>query len=141
MPLNRPDAKAIVDRTFWDMQRALGLADWKLKVEWRKLDPNTKGQARLTPRYGHGTVAFDENEHDEEKDLLRSVRHELLHVLVAEHDPLRDVAHCLADSKTEHDLVNCTEQECAERMVLQLERTLDGLGLTPAVLAKKGRPE
>ncbi len=120
------------------MKHRLGLHDWHIEVLWGKTEADVRGVCTATPRYRTATIRIDETEHDDGESVLRTLRHEMLHIATSEFEPMYDGAIALARSDGERELIQCLHQECGDRLVLMLERMLEhGLGVTLEALAEE----
>lgn len=70
----------------------LGIEEWKIKFRYTKLEDGGMGECRADPVYRKATIVFDLAEHKDKKDLLDTLRHEMLHIVHAEFEHFRDQA-------------------------------------------------
>jgi len=123
-------ARKEVNRVIRHLRWAMQLQDWKIDVEYRKLDDGVKGQVYSKPRYQTARICLDPVEAEDVDDLLITLRHEMLHILHSEFEVVRDAAHDLCQSNREKALLDGAWIESSERCVVMLERMIDvGLGL------------
>lgn len=119
--LSTDDVKAIVEPADKLMRDALGLSDWTVTVTYER-DEDRMGSCSTMTSYQKATINIDPSHHDDEDEVLDTLRHELLHIVHDEFTILRT---------EENDRLH---SHAAERTVLRMERMLDRLGFTPRKL-------
>ena len=91
-----------------------------------------------TPLVGQETslIEIDNNEHDDPDELLRTLRHELIHCMLADLETYRKSVAELLDDKV-FNALEPVFRHAAERTVVNIENCLDhGLGHTPTEMAE-----
>lgn len=88
--MDQSRVKAIVDRELPAMARRLHVADWRLRTffEHSRMSGDCMAECARDVRYRKASLFFDCEKHDDEADVLDSIRHELLHVVLAPFDVL-----------------------------------------------------
>lgn len=126
--------RKIVLESLAPLTRALHLRDWSISVKFQPLGDNDHVIfADCTPdvRYRKATIRIDPAPHTSRADVLRSLRHELLHVVLAERETYRQVIEP-ALSEREFEMAEKALERAEEGTVNSIELFLDeGLGLTP----------
>lgn len=139
MPVDRAEARAVVDATIQDVLFMLRLCDWGVVIEWGHYE-DVRGICWAHPKYRRATIRIDNDNSSDLDDLLRCVRHELLHIMHASWQTYR-AAVSQAMTAQEDRITDELFQLAAEETVGNLERMLDALGLDYATLAARGRDD
>lgn len=112
--------KSLAKKAFQKLFTALSLENrWRVSLVLDSLPENTFGTCECNPRYHRARITIDisKEAHKDPIELVDTIRHELIHVLLGQMDPvLRGPSGRQADA--------------IETTVAALEITLDGLGLT-----------
>jgi hypothetical protein len=133
------EAAAILDLRAKPLAVAMGLRFWNITIEYSRLDKGTLGQCSVNAEgYELATCTLDPEQIADSDELLETLRHEYLHIVLAAFDRLRsqwDVVTLLPDVKAlfEHQWFNS-----CETTIRCLERLLDGNGVTLDALVEKG---
>lgn len=138
------ECRRLVRKHMLNMMRALGVSGWTIDVSYGEIDNegNPKGfsnQMELSAhyRYEKALVGINPDKIRDEKEFLRCIRHELIHVALS---PFTDYDNYLRKYVGEQpsgtwDAIEAAWQQHIERAVLNVERMIDwGLGLTPEKL-------
>jgi hypothetical protein len=82
------DVERILSEAVPTLCADLKIQGWKIETQCCRLDD---GQAKCEakPGYQSAVLTFDPEEHEDEADVLASVRHELLHTFAAEMETYR----------------------------------------------------
>ncbi len=134
--INLSDAKRWL-KGLKPMQTALNLNDWVIWTEFKTIEDG-KGQCSPRPGYQRAMLTFNLAEIDDEKDFLRCLRHELLHLLNGESQLYRQACmNHVCDSHAQNALEDVYDN-VEEHLVRRLECLLDSFGYTPEKLIRKG---
>lgn len=128
--MDKSEVRRIVEENLTWMRHALGVAHWKIEVSYSALPSGTQGYVERNINYDKAWIELDPAQHSTEAQVLESLRHELLHLLVTPFD----LYNRLANEAVSHDshLQGVLEKgfdHAQERAVRALEVMLDhGLG-------------
>lgn len=112
---------------------ALQLQKWTVEVSFghvgsgRMSDNQRMGVCEAQPGQNLVAITIDPEQHDSEQELIRTLRHELLHVFHADHDTLNRVIAQHVNDEAESAIGKLLDV-CAEQIVRRIETMLD-LGL------------
>ncbi len=133
--------RAIVEAHVDEMKRLLGVATWKIRVDFvDHSDKNLCGTCDRQLPYQFAVITIDPAVHSSQRDVLDTLRHELLHVVLAPFDSYRALAIANIKSDSPMDKVEDKAWELSvESAVLAIERVLDlGRGRkVPSILRGK----
>ncbi len=136
-PLSTDEARKIINDAIDPMRHVLWLGQWHMDLSYGRLDDGVMGQCRIHLTHQRAEIQFDPQSHKTKEDLLDTLRHELLHLVIAYFDHARTtVAQYLQGDPFDACDVGFTLG--AEHSVRGMERVLDACGLTPAKLIKRG---
>lgn len=91
--MDASEVKRIVDERIEPMMRAVGIPHWRITVEYEPLDEGVAASCNLNDAdYWRALITIDPMKVDNEAELVRFLRHELLHVLAAPFQLYRQVA-------------------------------------------------
>lgn len=136
--MNHDQARQIVDDAILPMRAALSLQSWKIDIVYRRLDDGLMGTCRPNTPYTDAVIEIDCEQAEDADTLLRTLRHELLHIVHSEFQVIRKIAGQFIDGDA-FDAVDVGYTMGAERTVTALESMLDNLGMSPKRLIKRGR--
>jgi hypothetical protein len=125
------------------MKRLLGVADWKIRIDF--VDHSAENLCGTCDRqlpYQIAVITIDPAAHSSQRDVLDTLRHELIHVMLAPFDSYRALA--IANIKPDSPMDKVEEKAwilSVESAVLAIERVFDlGIGRgrkTPSILRGK----
>jgi hypothetical protein len=134
--------RAIVEAHIDEMKRLLGVADWKIRVDF--VDHSAENLcgtcARQLP-YQFAVITIDPVAHLSQRDVLDTLRHELIHVVLAPFDSYRAMA--IANIKPDSPMDKVEDKAwklSVESSVLAIERIFDR-GLTNYPITQLCKPE
>ena len=136
MPLDESRVRSLVDSNIPTMMGRLCLGEWTIEVTYEHLE-DCRAEVELRPGHRKVFITMDPQRFDDEDQVLRTLRHELLHVLSAEFDVYRKMVRETVASELFRALdYVCTHAE--EVLTARLERMLDnGLGISVSELCRK----
>lgn len=147
MPMDRSKVEAIVQEHGPNIANALGLGRWSyvwtigpINTPVVSTGESSPACCQTDPTYERHRIWIDPENHDDEDDVLESIRHEILHVFDSPFVLYRRTAR-EAIGGSNHDAWDSLEDidlHAREQLVLSLERMLDAWGLTPRALSKLG---
>lgn len=79
-------AQAVVETNIQQMIVDLGVQDWNLRIAYERLDEKDAAQVSMLTDYKKATIVIDPDKHDDPEEVLRSLRHELLHLHLGPYD-------------------------------------------------------
>jgi hypothetical protein len=117
------DVERIISEAVPTICATLGIRDWIIEAQCARLD---EGQAKCEakPGYQHAALTFDPGEHEDEADVLASVRHELLHTFAAEMETYRAAVQQLVSDR-EFAVLDQMFSLASESLVRRIEKLLD----------------
>lgn len=124
MPLDHSQVRDIVNANIKRMRWALQLQDWRIDVSYGHLEEGVRGECRLGIGHKKAAIIIDNDKCDDERMVLETLRHELLHLFDAEMELYRHAARHLVDGAS-FDAIDELFLHAAERFVGALERMLD----------------
>nr|WP_290224128.1 hypothetical protein [Trichocoleus desertorum] len=127
--------REIVDANILKMMRQLGVQAWRVSVLYEPAgnNPNWVASCLTNLPYQRATIRIDPQMAESEEDVLDSLRHELIHVLLAPLDAYRDLVTSNIEADSSMDAAESRAWTMAiETCVLAVERIFDwGLDLKP----------
>lgn len=134
------DVESIIEGESALICRALYLGNWDIKFKTERLEIGVTGRCNADSRYQHATIILDPEQIDDEAEALKVLRHELIHVVLAEFDIPFESARDELQSNEGRRLLFEIQRNAVERSVVQIERILDhGLGATPLLIGDMAR--
>lgn len=122
-------AQAIVQAHVLQMTIDLNVQDWNLAIAYGHLDEDM-GQVHMFTDYRKATITLDPSKHDDPAELLRTLRHELLHLHLGPYDLAEEALMQLLEERDQRLLRRLYTAAC-EQTVRNLETMLDhGIGYT-----------
>jgi hypothetical protein len=158
--MDRSECVRIVGREIDGYLRAFGLPHWHIVIRYdRVTDDHPEGftvsaDCRAKPEYERATITIDPEEMGDEAELLRILRHELMHVALAPFNLYRGFAAAFIEQKSAADAQeDVIWAHAVEQGVRSLERLWHGTeqywrkriadeakaAKTPAARTPKGR--
>ena len=122
--MDQSEVRAIVNEHLKPIRDALQLNDWNIDTECSPLELGTPARVHMTARYRHATIQFDPAQIGDREHVLRCLRHELLHLVLAPFDLYTyAVSEMLSEQFSRVDKQLFTD--AVELVVGNLERVLD----------------
>ena len=122
--MDQSEVRFIVNEHVKPIRDALQLNDWHIDTEYTALDPGTSARVHMMPRYRRATIQFDPAQIVDREHVLRCLRHELLHLVLAPFDLYTcAVSEMLPEQFSKVD--NQLFMDAVELVVGNLERVLD----------------
>ncbi len=116
--------REIVNEHIKPIRNALHLNDWDIDTEYTALDPGTPARVHMAARYRLATIQFDPAQIVDREQVLRCLRHELLHLVLAPFD----LYTCAVSEMLPKHFSRVDKQlfmDAVELVVGNLERVLD----------------
>lgn len=123
------EVRRIVDEhlpfMLWDLQVNM----WDVRISYEpfraEVEEGVAGQNSYDTDYDHCHIQIDPSRADTEEDVLRTLRHELLHLITSPIvDPEEHIRPFL--TKEQQEALRTMLRHAEERIVLNIERMLDG---------------
>jgi len=132
--------RAIVAKYAPALMEKLGIPHWSIVFYYdlRETKGNfaKKGECTRQARYDRATIAFDPAEFADEQDVLKVLRHELIHVVLSPFDLFWHAAGaCWADDPVKEAMMDAVWNHAVEQAVICIERVCEGHGPTELVAA------
>lgn len=108
--------RALVENSIDRMSEELNLGEWTLRVAYHRLDDGC-GECEVAPGYLSAHIILDPQQLEDREDVLRTLRHELLHVVAW---PMNAAIQAYGPEDTE----DANAHFYMERMVAHLERLI-----------------
>jgi len=140
--MDKPEVIKIVKREVPRYQKLLNLPHWIFNFQYGWIDDaedSFYGKCWPDPDYNTATIKINFELHENEEILVRTIRHEMLHVVHAEFETYRKAASLLM-TKPEFMAMDVVFGACCEKTVKQLEFMLKSLGI-PLVKPKPKKKE
>ena len=129
--MKKAEVKAIVDANIEPWMEKLGIPHWSIEVTYGPCaDRNWQASCDRQVAYNQAHIIIDPKHAVDEEGVIRSLVHELLHVVLAPFDLYRDVLsqHCgeagSVRAREERALFDFT----VEQLVVNLRRVVKGMG-------------
>jgi hypothetical protein len=135
--MDRSDVKAFADRELEPLKRRLGLSQWEIKLscscEAADGDGFVKrGECTRLIDYQSAHISLNPEAFEDEESLLKTLRHELFHIVLAPFDLYASlVAAAVEDNTAVRDMLDRVKDHSCELSVINLERMFQNL-TTPA---------
>jgi hypothetical protein len=125
--MDKSQVQAVVERELKPLIDRLGLDRWDIKVKYGPIGDDRSGQCSRAVYYDQATISFDPELIEDEADVLKTLRHELFHIV---HSPF-DLYSCAVDNagldKPMDDVLDRIWRHACEKTVINLERMFNGL--------------
>lgn len=119
------DVRAIVEQHAPRMKNALGIERWDISITVGRCHDEVKGQCEADPRYMIATIVIDPEHAEDLDDVVKTLRHEMLHVLVSPFEIYRAAVHQLVDIEAALNAVDEVWTFATENVVHSIEAALD----------------
>lgn len=134
--MDTSEIRAIIERALEPMQDVLGIPHYRIRVFLEPCDnPNHMAECDCQPEYYQAQITIDPHKASDEKGVLGSLRHELLHVVLADANLMRAMAK--DDHGNEDAHKGAVWIFAIERMVAGLEKMLHNLSSEDLGLVSK----
>jgi len=125
--MDKTIAEAIIKQEFPRYQKLFHLQDWTITFKYRWIDDEddlTFGNCVAEPGYKTATIAINHDLLDNKEELLKVMRHEMIHILHSSFDIYRDAIEKLL-GKSEFEALDTVYSYCSEEAVMFIENILD----------------
>lgn len=131
--MNRSKAEKILYPLAESMFKKLRLIDWQINVNFVDLScqhvggevKNGLGRCSPEPEYKRALIEIDNEAHDTEEEIIRTFRHEAIHIVLADFETYRKAAYQGIHDPTTLNILDIVWSNCVERSVNIIERILD----------------
>lgn len=144
--MDRSAVEAVVDREIEPLKARLGIGHWRIVVSYdlRADDgiAHIKGRCTRQIDYNRAHVEFDPEECEDEDDVLKTLRHELFHVVASPFDLYVQAAEqCIRKDSPEEGILGRVFDHAVEKIIINLERLYIGLTDKPPEIPTKPASE
>jgi hypothetical protein len=134
--MDRSAVKRVVDENIEPMMARLGIGHWHVVVSYDLRADNgmcrTKGQCTRAIDYNKAHIELDPEECDDEADVLKTLRHELFHIVASPFDLYVQAAdQCTKEDSPEEAILNRVFDHAVEKVMINMERMFNGLTAKP----------
>lgn len=137
MPVDASLCRRLLDEHAPRIAQALALDDYTLQLRVETVPDGRKAQGTMNDDYMWIRVIIDPMQHDDEADVLDSIRHELVHGLHESWTTYSLTMQAALGDDWPSGLDDQQYRLAAERFVRRLERLLDRHGLTAQRLSSE----
>ena len=131
--------RKIVEDCCRPMKHALYLNNWHFNIQYEILDGNTAGNVLIQPKYMRATIAIDASKHDDKKEVLDTLRHEMCHIVCGEMELVKELARQPITTEESANALDVVFSHAIEKTVTAMENMLDVIGMESEDLVRKGR--
>lgn len=118
----------IVDANIEGMKAQFNLQQWRIQINYEPLEEYCVAQCFMATAYQRATIKIDPEQHETEDEVVDSLRHELLHIVLAPYNIYRSMVTPNIEKDSAMDTVEEEAWTVAiESAVLNLERIMDRL--------------
>lgn len=122
--MDQSKVREVVNKHLKPIRDALQLSDWWIDVEYSSLADGTPAEVWMKPRYRRALIKFDPAQQESREHILRNLRHELLHLVLAPYDLYSNAVSEMLDEQYQKVDSQLFSDAC-EVTVGNLERILD----------------
>ncbi len=136
--MDRSVAQRIIARETGPLMALLGIGHWRIVTTMDLADDHTLGQCETLIDYNRATIAFNPALFSDEKSLLKTIRHELFHVVLSPFDLFMETINQIEALEPLRPALTRLWTHAQEMGVVNLERMFHGL-TTPPEPPKRSR--
>jgi hypothetical protein len=129
--MDRTAVEAIVGREIGGLMEKLGVGHWNAEVSYGSIPGDAggvvHGQCTRMYDYETATIELDPSSLRDEAHALKTLRHELFHLVLSSYDLYASGVDNLALPKAMHDVLDRMWRHSCERAVIRLEAMYQGL--------------
>jgi hypothetical protein len=127
--------RAVVAKYAQPLMEKLGIPHWSIVFHYDLREANgafaKRGECIRQVRYDRATIRLDCEEFSDEQEVLKVLRHELIHVVLAPFDLFWHAAGaCWADDPVKAAMMDAVWDHVVEQAVINIERVCEGHGPT-----------
>lgn len=138
--MDRSEIRAVLNRSLRPMRAVLSLSDWHVDFVLESMEGTFIAECVADPNYSKARLTFDHDGYKREADVLESLLHEYLHVVLARYELYRKAVRPLIEDDNAWASLEEVYVNASEDTVRRLEDMLrHGLGTTPRRLITRGR--
>lgn len=148
--MDKGECKEIVDRNITRLLISMGINHWDIHIGYNLRESNGSkragGRCEATPDYNLALIQIDPDVHDDEKEVIKTLKHELFHVLLSPFDVYSEAVNlATADDPKSYQILERMFTHAKEKAVINLERFWRCSGIedlaAPVDEAPSGGPE
>ena len=126
--MDRNAVEAVVDREIEGLIHRLGVAHWRIEVRYDLRDDETLGECTRLVNYNKAIVRLNAELLDDDDAVLKTLRHELFHIVLAPFDLfITAAADTVNESTALAAVLDTVKHHAIEKTVINLERMYRGL--------------
>ena len=134
--MDRSAVKAVVERELEPLMMRLGIPHWNVLVVYKPEandgDFEVRGRCDRRTEYNIASITLNPESLDGAEEVLATLRHELLHVVLAPFDLYREAVEPLLSGDTaKGEVFSVLFRHCVEQAVVNLNRMYLGLSQRP----------
>lgn len=138
--MDKSEIREVLNESLRPMRAALNLSDWYVDFKLESMEGSYIAECVADPNYSRVRLTFDHDAYKNATDLLESLLHEYLHVMLARYELYRKAVRPLIDEESvwmslEEVFINASEESV--RRIEDLLR--HGVGTTPRRLITRGK--
>lgn len=127
--MKKKQAQDLLDRFFDPMRHTLGIGHYQLNLALKRLgladSGAVGGMVARRLNYHSADIYLDPENLENPEAFLRTLRHEMIHVLLADFDHFKAMALTAAPEGLAREMLETTWTHASELTVLNIERMLD----------------
>ena len=140
--MDRSAVKAVVDHEIESLMLRLGIPHWHVVVRYKTESDDgdfvVRGRCDRRAEYNSASLTLNPESLDGAEEVLATLRHELLHIVLAPFDMYQEAVGPLLDGdRAKHEVFDVVFRHCVEKAVINLNRMYLGLTQRPDKPAKK----
>jgi len=141
--MDASQVRAIVGKYAPALMEKLGIPHWSIVFYYdlreQKGSFAKRGECIRQVRYDKAAISFDPEEFGTEDEVLKNLRHELIHVVLAPFDLFWHAAEAhWTDDPVRTEIMNTVWDHAVEQAVINIERVCEGHGPTELIAAVPG---
>lgn len=144
--MDRSECNRLIEKHRKTILSLMGLNLWRVQFDeyanMRTPHGHTQmGECNWLIDYEKATITLNPEEFESEVDLVQTLRHECIHILLAPFSIVHEALDpLLAEDKVRQNMIESVWAHSMERTVLCVERMLDNMGYSPADIVKRAVP-
>lgn len=111
------------------LKKQLGLEAWRIDVRVGRLEPFVNAEVDLSAPYERASIIIDPGQLDDEVELLKVLRHELIHVALWPFQHFVQVVGADESVGMSAEVFQAVQEFCSERLVRAVEGVMESAGL------------
>jgi hypothetical protein len=132
--MDRSQVKKVVDDNINELMDKFGIPHWNLVIDYDLRDDHATGECTWRVDYNSATISLDVDAFKDEAHVLKVLRHELFHILLAPYSVVQNaLGPLLEQDPIRKAMIESVWVHSMEQAIINLERMYQGLtGEPPA---------